>query len=87
MSSQAKIIDTPFEQKFFQPPEVGVLRWHGHTDRQTDGHPDSMTESAQWANSVKTPTQIDTTETSFSLVISIGAIGYLLVSILTGCVL
>ena len=27
-----------------RPPEVGVSRWHGHTD----GHGDSMTNSAQW---------------------------------------
>ena len=26
---------------------------HRQTDKQTDGHGDSMTESAQWANSVK----------------------------------
>ena len=26
----------------------------GHTNRHTDGHRDSMTESAQWADSVKT---------------------------------
>ena len=31
-------------------------RWHRQTDIQTDGHGDSMTESAQcqWADSVKT---------------------------------
>ena len=30
----------------------GLLR-RGHTDRHTGGHCDSMTESAQWADSVK----------------------------------
>ena len=29
------------------------------TDRQTDGHRDSMTESAQWADSVKTSILFD----------------------------
>ena len=29
-----------------------------HTDIQTDGHRDSMTESAQWADSVKKRGQI-----------------------------
>ena len=29
------------------------LLHRGHTDRQTDGYRDSMTESAQWADSVK----------------------------------
>ena len=27
---------------------------NGQTDRQTDGHHDSMIESAQWADSMKT---------------------------------
>ena len=27
---------------------------HRQTNKQTDGHRDSMTESAQWADSVKT---------------------------------
>ena len=40
---EAKISDTPFDQKFVQPPEEGVLRRHTHTD----GHRNSMTESAQ----------------------------------------
>ena len=53
MLSHAKISDRPFDQKFFRPPEVGVSRWHGHTYRQTIGHGDSMTESAQLADSVK----------------------------------
>ena len=38
MSSQANISDTPFDQKSPRHPEV--------THRQTDGHGDSMTESA-----------------------------------------
>ena len=29
------------------------MHGEGTKDRQTDGHRDSMTESAQWANSVK----------------------------------
>ena len=31
-----------------------ILHQMAHTHRQTDGHCDSKTESAQWANSVKT---------------------------------
>ena len=38
--------------------EKNCTRWHRHTDthtdKHTDGHGDSMTESAQWADSVKT---------------------------------
>ena len=33
-------------QRFSRPPEVGVLRCHRQTDKQTDGHSKSMTESA-----------------------------------------
>ena len=39
--------------------EKNCTRWHGQTDRQTNrqtgGYGDSMTESAQWADSVKNP--------------------------------
>ena len=46
-----------FDQKSPQPPEEGVSKCHKQTDRQTDrhtdGHCDSITESAQWADSVK----------------------------------
>ena len=49
MSLQANISDTPFNQKSPRPPEEGVLDFH----TQTSGHRDSMTESAQWADSVK----------------------------------
>ena len=39
-------------------PMRGLKKMHGEgtntqTDRQTNGHRDSMTESAQWADSVK----------------------------------
>ena len=30
-------------------------QWRNQTDRLPDGHGDSMTESAQWGHSVKTP--------------------------------
>ena len=43
-----------FDQRSPQHPEVGVLQWHGQTDRHTDGHVDSMTDPAQRAESVKT---------------------------------
>ena len=43
----------PFNQKSQRPLEEGVLNCHEQTHRQTDGHGDSMTESAQWADSVK----------------------------------
>ena len=36
MSSQTNISDTPFNQKFPGHPEVCILRWHRHTDRQTN---------------------------------------------------
>ena len=29
------------------------IRWRKQTDKQTDRHGDSMTESAQWADSMK----------------------------------
>ena len=45
VSLQAKICNMHFEQNFFWPPEVGVSQWHTHTDRHTDGHCDTMTES------------------------------------------
>ena len=43
---QANISDTHFDQKSPRPPELGVLQRHRHTDTQTDGHHNSMTESA-----------------------------------------
>ena len=46
MSLQAKISDMPFDQKFFQPQEVGVSRWRTHTDGHTDVHCGQQTESA-----------------------------------------
>ena len=36
MSLQANNSDTPFDQNISQPPEVGVLRWHTYSNRQTD---------------------------------------------------
>ena len=48
----ADISNMPFDQKSPGHPEVGVLNCHSTTDRQTDGHRDSMTELAQWAESV-----------------------------------
>ena len=36
MWSHANISKTPFDQKFPGYPEVGVSRWHTHTDRQTN---------------------------------------------------
>ena len=53
MSSQANINNTPFNQKSPRPPEVGVSQRHRPTDIQTNGHCDSMTELAQWADAVK----------------------------------
>ena len=53
MSSHANISDTPLDQRSPRPPKEGVLNSHGHTDRQTDGHGDSMTELAQWGDSVE----------------------------------
>ena len=50
---QANISNTAFHERSPRPPEVGVLLLHIPTDRQTDRHGDSMTESAQWANSVR----------------------------------
>ena len=34
-------------------PEDGVLNSHTQTDKQTDGHCKSLTESAQWGDSGK----------------------------------
>ena len=45
MSLLAKL-DMPFEEKFFQTLEVGVLLWHTHTDKHTDGYCYSMDELA-----------------------------------------
>ena len=63
MSSQVKISDTHLDQKFFQPPKMGVLQWYGHTDRQTDGHRDSMTESVQWTDSEEIQTDYNNKRT------------------------
>ena len=51
VSSQTKICDTPFNQKFFDLPKCVFC---DGTDRHTDGHGNSMTKSAQWADSVNT---------------------------------
>ena len=53
VSLQANISDKPFNQKSPGHPEVGVLNCHRQTDRHTDGHCNSMTESAPWADKVK----------------------------------
>ena len=53
VSLQANISNKPFDQKTPGHPEVGVLNCQRPRDRQTDAHRNSMTESAQWANSVK----------------------------------
>ena len=45
VSLQANISDTPFDQKFFQPPEVGVSQWHTHTDGHTYKHCGLLPES------------------------------------------
>ena len=50
---QANIRQTFFDQRSPQQPELGVLRWRRQTDKQTDGHGDSMTESSQTADSGK----------------------------------
>ena len=44
VSSQTNIRNAIFDQRSTRPPEGGVSRWHRHTD----GHGDSMTNSAQW---------------------------------------
>ena len=44
VSSQTNIRNAIFDQRSTRPPEVGVSRWH----RQTNGHGDSRTNSAQW---------------------------------------
>ena len=36
--SQAKMCNTPFDQNFTRPPEVGFPQWHTKTNRQTGGH-------------------------------------------------
>ena len=48
VSSQTNIRNAIFDQRSTRPPEVGVSRWHRQTDRHTDGHGNSMTNSAQW---------------------------------------
>ena len=54
MLSHAKISDTPFDQRSPQPTEEGVLNCtNRQKDRHTDDHRNSMTESAQWADAVK----------------------------------
>ena len=55
MSSLSKISAMIFDH-FVSPQELGVLRWHRQTKKQTDGHGESMTDSGQRANSVKTTT-------------------------------
>ena len=45
VSLHANISDTPFDQSSPVHREVGVLNCHRPTNRQTDGHCDSMTES------------------------------------------
>ena len=49
VSSKANIRDIPFNQKSPGHPEEGVLNCH----RPKDGHRYSLTESAHWADSVK----------------------------------
>ena len=55
VSSHDNIRNTFFNQKSPQPPEgcFATSQTDKQIERQTDGHRDSMTESAQWANSVK----------------------------------
>ena len=57
MSLQANISNTPFDQKFQGHREVGDFNCHRQkgeqTNKKTDGHCNSMTESAQWGNSVR----------------------------------
>ena len=52
MSSQPNIRNKFYDQRSPQPPEEGVSRRHKQTHTQTDAHCNSMTESAQWADSV-----------------------------------
>ena len=54
VSLQAKIRDTPCNQKFFRPPEVGLSRWHGYTYIETDGHGKLVT---LWQNRPNGPIQ------------------------------
>ena len=49
---ETNISDMPCDQKSPQPPVEGVLQRHRQTHKQTDGHCNFMTESAQWADSV-----------------------------------
>ena len=49
-SLQANIRNTFFAQRSSRPSEVGVLQRHRQTQRQTDGHSDSMTDPAQIIN-------------------------------------
>ena len=53
VSLQVNISTTPFDQKFTGNPEVGVLNCHRTTDRQTDGHCNSMTESVQCSGPIQ----------------------------------
>ena len=54
MSLQTNISDTPFNQKYPQTPEDGVLDCHSQTDRTaTEGYCNYMTESAQWVDLLK----------------------------------
>ena len=53
VSLKPNFSDTPFDQQSPQLPDDGVLQRQGQTDRQTDGQRTSMTESAQWVDSVK----------------------------------
>ena len=48
VSSQTNIRNAIFDQRSARPPEVGVSRWHRQTYRQTHGHGDLLTNSAQW---------------------------------------
>ena len=58
VSSQTNIRNAIFDQRSTRPPEVGVSRWHRHTDIHTDGHGDLLTNSAQWGR-VGENTQFD----------------------------
>ena len=49
----ANISNTPLDQKFPGHPVVGALWLHTQTDRQPEGHGNSMTDLAQRAKSVK----------------------------------
>ena len=47
--TRVEILGGQFDQKSPRPPEEGFRKI---TDRQTDGHRNYRTESAQWADSV-----------------------------------